>query len=350
MAGKNEVILTLAGDSSDLEKAFDRVGSAADDMAKDVKRSSDSISGSSASGFDSVGEGADVAEQRIMGFRDGITGVQDSMSGFKQLAEGDVAGGLLTMGMGLGDLASSVSNLVVPMAKTAASWVTGHASMAVATASSVATQVASWAVLGVQSMLNAAKVAAAWLISMGPIILVGAAVVGLVVLIVKNWDTIKEVIGKGWDWVKDRSKAAWDGLTNMISSGVDGIKRVVNGVADILLKPFRDGFDGIKSAWNNTIGGKGFGVPSWVPGMGGKEFRIPKLARGGIVTEPTLALIGEAGPEQVMPLPPGARNGAGSGPTVLEIHSGGSDLDNVLLDILRKAISARGGDVQLVLG
>ena len=29
---------------------------------------------------------------------------------------------------------------------------------------------------------------------------------------------------------------------------------------------------------------------------------IPKLAKGGIVTQPTLALIGEAGPEAVVPL------------------------------------------------
>ena len=31
-------------------------------------------------------------------------------------------------------------------------------------------------------------------------------------------------------------------------------------------------------------------------------FKIPELAEGGIVTAPTLALIGEAGPEAVVPL------------------------------------------------
>ena len=41
--------------------------------------------------------------------------------------------------------------------------------------------------------------------------------------------------------------------------------------------------------------------------MGGQTFginipEIPKLAEGGIVTEPTIALIGEAGPEAVIPL------------------------------------------------
>jgi hypothetical protein len=50
-------------------------------------------------------------------------------------------------------------------------------------------------------------------------------------------------------------------------------------------------------------------VPSWVPKVGGRGFGgfdlfpdIPALAAGGIVTSPTLALIGERGPEAVVPL------------------------------------------------
>ena len=41
---------------------------------------------------------------------------------------------------------------------------------------------------------------------------------------------------------------------------------------------------------------------------------IPHLASGGIITSPTLALIGESGPEAVVPL------GSGRGP-VTEFHS-----------------------------
>jgi SLT domain-containing protein len=42
-----------------------------------------------------------------------------------------------------------------------------------------------------------------------------------------------------------------------------------------------------------------------VPGLGGKGFdvpNIPMLAEGGIVTSATLAMIGERGPEAVIPL------------------------------------------------
>jgi hypothetical protein len=45
---------------------------------------------------------------------------------------------------------------------------------------------------------------------------------------------------------------------------------------------------------------------------------IPMMAEGGIVTKPTLAMIGEAGPEAVIPLRPGA--GGGVGTTTINIH------------------------------
>jgi len=44
-----------------------------------------------------------------------------------------------------------------------------------------------------------------------------------------------------------------------------------------------------------------FKAPNWVPIIGGKSFgisipTIPRLARGGVVSDPTLAVVGDAGP------------------------------------------------------
>ena len=66
-------------------------------------------------------------------------------------------------------------------------------------------------------------------------------------------------------------------------------------------------FNRIAKLWNNTIGALSFEFPSWVPGLGGKGFsvpNIPMLAEGGIVDQPggMLAMIGERGPEAVIPL------------------------------------------------
>ena len=76
----------------------------------------------------------------------------------------------------------------------------------------------------------------------------------------------------------------------------------MSGVANTIKGPFEVAFRAIKWLWNSTIGGFGFSVPSWVPGIGGKGWHIPEMAKGGIVTRPTIALLGEAGREAVIPL------------------------------------------------
>lgn len=91
-------------------------------------------------------------------------------------------------------------------AKTAAAWLVTQAGAITAIAAqslAVATTVGGWVLMGAQSLIQAARIAAAWLIAMGPIGLVIAAVVGLTVVIVKNWDTIRDAISTAWNWLRD---------------------------------------------------------------------------------------------------------------------------------------------------
>jgi hypothetical protein len=69
--------------------------------------------------FDAMRENFDQAEQRTIGFRDGITGVTDSVGGLKMLlsGQGSLGDALFLAGSGFGDLASSGANLVAPMIK-----------------------------------------------------------------------------------------------------------------------------------------------------------------------------------------------------------------------------------------
>jgi hypothetical protein len=108
-----------------------------------------------------------------------------------------------------------------------------------------------------------------------------------------------------------------DDIMNMFSLIYNGIKATMGFVADVISAPFKAAFRAVANLWNNTIGKLSFSVPSWVPGIGGKGFDvpdIPMLAEGGIVTGPTLAMIGEAGPEAVIPL--SKMGGMGGGITV----------------------------------
>jgi trimeric autotransporter adhesin len=83
-------------------------------------------------------------------------------------------------------------------------------------------------------------------------------------------------------------------------------------------------------------------------------------AAGGI-TGSGLVMVGEHGRELVR-LSPGSRvysNGAtegmlsaggGSGRVTLEVHSGGSRMDDLIVEIIRKSVRVKGGNVQRVLG
>jgi hypothetical protein len=98
---------------------------------------------------------------------------------------------------------------------------------------------------------------------------------------------------------------AVNGLFGAIKTGVVASVEFIKGYLETVMGFYKSIFNGIASLWNNTIGKLSFTVPSWVPGFGGKGFSVPKipmLAEGGIVTGPTLAMIGEKGPEAVVPL------------------------------------------------
>jgi hypothetical protein len=94
-------------------------------------------------------------------------------------------------------------------------------------------------------------------------------------------------------------------LFDAVKTGVEFSLNAIQGYLEFVLGVYKTVFKTIASLWNNTIGKLSFTFPDWVPGLGGRGFsvpNIPMLADGGIVTGPTLAMIGEAGPEAVIPL------------------------------------------------
>jgi hypothetical protein len=109
-----------------------------------------------------------------------------------------------------------------------------------------------------------------------------------------------------------------------------------------LLATVKTIFNGIATIWNNTVGKLSFKLPSWIPGIGGKGFdmpNIPMMAQGGIVTSPTLALIGERGPEAVIPLS-GANAGGGMGNNVTINVNGGDP--QAVVNALRRYMQLNG--------
>lgn len=86
----------------------------------------------------------------------------------------------------------------------------------------------------------------------------------------------------------------------------EGVKSIFKGIIDAIVGIFKLPINLIIDAINSFISGlNAIKIPDWVPGVGGLSLnipKIPKLARGGIIDEPTMAVVGEAGKEAVMPL------------------------------------------------
>ena len=193
-------------------------------------------------------------------------------------------------------------------------------------------------------------------------LMVAGAIVLIVGTIVKYWEQIKSFLQQGIDWLKGKSE--WihemfgDGIgdlydfivdilqdtLNMFDGLFSGIKQIFDGIIKIIKGVFtgdwKQAWEGLKqvvagvfnSLWsivkyplnmiisglNTLIRGANrikFDVPSWVPGIGGKQFgfnipQIPKLAKGTILNSPGYgvpvaggrALAGESGREAYVPL------------------------------------------------
>ena len=96
--------------------------------------------------------------------------------------------------------------------------------------------------------------------------------------------SIVKIIGNAFVWVGNAIINVWNRVTGAITKSIVSVLRGVDVVASVLGK-FGIGIG--KYAWNITFGNLPF---------------IPRLAGGGIITKPTLAMIGEAGPEAIVPL------------------------------------------------
>lgn len=174
---------------------------------------------------------------------------------------------------------------IASLAVMAAGFVAQGAVMLASAAATAAGVVAGWVMMGIQSLANAARMAAAWLIAMGPVGWVIAAVVGLVALIVANWDTVvawtKAAWDKVWEFIKAVGQFIWDYFLRWSLPGliiehwdtiVAGVRAAVRWVLDAVAwlgeLPGRVGswFRGVYDA----AVGKLRELLSWLGGLGGQ--------------------------------------------------------------------------------
>lgn len=170
----------------------------------------------------------------------------------------------------------------------------------------------------------------------GQIALVVGVFTAAVILVIKNFDKIKAGAAKLGSWIKTGLgglidffkmlgsaivgglQLAWEDLKKLGSGIWSGLQTLGSNIGSL----FSGIWEGLKSGLkgfinffikgiNTLIGGANklsFTAPEWVPGLGGKTIgfnlpTIPLLAKGGIATAPTLAMVGEGREhEAILPL------------------------------------------------
>lgn len=159
------------------------------------------------------------------------------------------------------------------------------------------------------------------------------------------WNSITQGIGNIAEAVSGFGSWIWSGITGALG----GAWSILTGFGTWL-------FDSIKSALGN-VGGLAYkalhnAIASMLNGIAeielplvGKPFKgligtIPMMAAGGIVTQPTLAMIGEAGPEAVVPLNKSGQFDTGPGMNVtIQVNApiyGVQDLERTIRDMMSR--------------
>jgi len=164
-------------------------------------------------------------------------------------------------------------------------------------------------------------------------------------LAVGRWfrDTLWGKYIKGaWDSIKSAGESVWDWMKSVPGK----LKTSFSKVTSFLFAPFRAAFNLISDAWNNTIGGLHWQAPAILGGFSVSVPNLPHFHSGGVVGGPP-------GSEQLAVLQAGERvlpATSSGGAMSITINSGGSRMDNLLVEILADAIRRQGGNVQAVLG
>lgn len=144
----------------------------------------------------------------------------------------------------------------------------------------------------------------------GLVILAIGALIGIGVLLYKNWDTVKMYAAQLGTFLS----GVWSNMSIAVSNFIAGIKNTFLMGFSTLVGIVKAPINAVISLINGAIGGINsisVDVPDWVPLFGGKHFGVsiptlPMLAKGGFTKG--ISIAGESGTEAVISFDPSVRS------------------------------------------
>jgi hypothetical protein len=267
-----------------------------------------------------VGNTAGADALIIKTLEESIGGVATAAAGAPGAALAQLSNQIVALGTAVGSdllpLLDALAKDLGPVIQEITQWVQAHPKLTdaivIGTAALVALAlivgVLGVAIITVEPVIEAIGVIIGVL--SGPVGLLIIAIALLATQVVANWKTIKsdtEALVAFWRdaWTEMGTilSTIWQTIESTVKSGVNSVISAINA--------FINALDALHiSIPSIALPGTKLSTPAI--NLGFNIPNIPMLAEGGLVTSPTLALIGEAGPEAVVPLS-GAGFGAAGG-------------------------------------
>jgi hypothetical protein len=147
----------------------------------------------------------------------------------------------------------------------------------------------------------------------------------------KTVDLVKGYFTGLWDvarFVFGAIKTGFEGLKNMGGAIFDNVGGAFKDVINKVIRSLESGLNFAISGLNKALDGIDAAAGPLINFGSIPKVDIPELAQGGIVTGPTLAMIGEAGPEAVIPL--NRAGGMGLGGNTITVNVNGGDPNAVV--------------------
>ena len=313
--------------AAQLAKAHDALSAATDKASAFLKVHSDAVDSSSKyhAAYETLLGKVSAAQQAVNDKSSAGTeimkGLADAIGGQAAAQAETFSGKMQALKATSEDVAKNIGTALIPILeqlalaiKSVIDWFTQHKVIAEALGIVIGTVLvaaigAYMVKLGqaaVESVINFGKMIAGWVatgvaateagiataVASGGLIVAIGLIVAAVVYLATHWRQV-------WAEIQTIAEGAWHFIEGIVGKLGDGIK----GYLDII-KGEINGLISLVNMAIRVIDSIHVKLPSW---LGGNEFginipQIPMLADGGIVTSPTLAMIGEAGAEAVIPL------------------------------------------------
>lgn len=120
---------------------------------------------------------------------------------------------------------------------------------------------------------------------------------------------------KAWEGIvffKDMVVSVFNGLKDLAGSIFDKVGGAFKGVINAVISGLEGGLNFAIKGLNIILDGIDSAAGPWVNFGSIPDVKLPRLAEGGITTGPTIAMIGESGPEAVIPLDKLGKMGQGN--------------------------------------